>query len=112
MSCHGSGGYSPARRPGFDSESVHVGFVVDKVVLGQGFPRLLRFSPVSFIPPVLQYAENENKLIIFITLLHNKPQGCGTFVASAAGPLKKSTPIYHDEFVARPRFVVTGGVSA
>ena len=26
------------------------------------------------------------KLIIFITRLHNKPQGCGAYVASAAGP--------------------------
>jgi hypothetical protein len=28
----------------------------------------------------------KNKLIIFITRLHNKPQGCGASVASAAGP--------------------------
>jgi hypothetical protein len=27
--------------------SVHVGFVVDKVALGQGFLRVLRFSPVN-----------------------------------------------------------------
>jgi hypothetical protein len=26
------------------------------------------------------------KLIIFITRLHNKPQGCGAYVASAGGP--------------------------
>jgi hypothetical protein len=52
------------------SLSVHVGFVVDKVALGQGFPLVLRFSPVSFIPPVLRYTE---KLIIFTTLLHSKP---------------------------------------
>jgi hypothetical protein len=38
-------------------ESVHVGFVVDKVALGQIFPRVLRFSPVNFIPPVLHYTE-------------------------------------------------------
>jgi hypothetical protein len=33
------------------------------------------------------------KLIIFITGLHNKPQGCGASVASAAGPFtaKKGT---------------------
>jgi hypothetical protein len=30
-------GFSP-RRPGFDPGSVHVGFVVDKVALGQIFP--------------------------------------------------------------------------
>jgi hypothetical protein len=45
----------PPRRPGLDPESVHVGFVVDEVALGQVFPRVLRFSPVSFIPPVLHY---------------------------------------------------------
>jgi branched-subunit amino acid transport protein len=39
-------GLSP-RRPGFAARSVHVGFVVDKVALGQVFLRVLRFSPVS-----------------------------------------------------------------
>jgi hypothetical protein len=62
-----------------------VGFVVDKVAVVQAFPRILRFSPVSFIPPVLHYLEKRKKLIIFITGLHNKPQGCGASVASAAG---------------------------
>jgi hypothetical protein len=83
----------PPRRTEFDSESVHVGFVVDKVALGQVFPRVLRFFPVSFIPPVLHYKEKKKKiLIIFTTGLHNKPQGCGVSVASAAGPfpLKKN----------------------
>jgi hypothetical protein len=45
----------PPRRPGFDPGSVHVGFVVDKVALWQVFPRVLRFSPVNFIPPVFHY---------------------------------------------------------
>jgi hypothetical protein len=45
------------RRPGVDPGSVHVGFVVDKVALGHVFPRVLRFSPVYFIPPVLHYTE-------------------------------------------------------
>jgi hypothetical protein len=45
----------PPRRPGFDPGSVHVGFWVDKVALGQGFPRVLRFSPLNFILPVLHY---------------------------------------------------------
>jgi hypothetical protein len=47
----------PPRRPGFDPGLVHVGFVVDKVALGQVFPRVLRFSPVNLIPPVLHYLE-------------------------------------------------------
>jgi hypothetical protein len=35
----------------FALRSVHVGFLVDKVVLGQVFLRVLRFSPVSTISP-------------------------------------------------------------
>jgi hypothetical protein len=41
--------------------SVHVGFVVDKVALGQVFLRVLRFSPVNFIPPVPQYYEKDKE---------------------------------------------------
>jgi hypothetical protein len=43
-------GLSP-RRPGFAPRSIHVGFVMDKVALGQVFLRVLRFSPVNIIPP-------------------------------------------------------------
>jgi hypothetical protein len=54
------------QRAGFDPGSVHMGFVVDKVALGQVFSRVLRFSPVSIIPPVLHYLEKlKTKLIIF-----------------------------------------------
>jgi hypothetical protein len=47
----------------------------------------------------------KKKLIIFITGLHNKPQGCGASVASAAGPFttKKSEPYTTDE-LADPEF--------
>jgi hypothetical protein len=62
----------PPRRPGFDRGSVHVGFVVDKVALGQGFLRVLLFFPCQFIPPVLHYTEKLKKLIIFVTGLQNK----------------------------------------
>jgi hypothetical protein len=34
------------------------------------------------------HGKTKKKVIIFITGLHNKPQGCGASVASAAGPLK------------------------
>jgi hypothetical protein len=78
-------GISP-RRSGFNPGSVHVGFVVGKVVMGQVFPRVFRFSPVNFILSVLHYTEKQKKLIVFITGLHNKPQDCGASVASAAGP--------------------------
>jgi hypothetical protein len=64
-----------------------VGFLVDKVALAQVFPQVLWFFPVNFIPPVLHYMEKrKKKTIIFITGLHNKPQGCGASVASAAVP--------------------------
>jgi hypothetical protein len=72
------------RSRGFDPGSVHVGFMVDKVALGQVFLRILRFSFVNFIPLVLYYTEKRKRnLIIFITWLHNMPQGCGASVASA-----------------------------
>jgi hypothetical protein len=45
-------GFSP-RRPGFAPSSVHVEFVVDTVALNQVFLRVLRFYPVSMIPPLL-----------------------------------------------------------
>jgi hypothetical protein len=81
-------GLSP-RRTGFDPRSVHVGFVMDEVALGQVFTRVPRVFPVNFVPPLFHYTEKRKKLIIFITGLHNKPQGCGASVASAAGSSKK-----------------------
>ena len=57
--------------------------------MGQVFPLVLRFIPVNLIPPVLHYNKIRKILIIFITGLHNKPQGCGASVASAAGPFSK-----------------------
>jgi hypothetical protein len=64
--------------------------MVDKVALGQVFPRVLLFSPANFIPPVLHYKEKRKKLITFIAGLHNKFQGGGESVASAAGPLTQN----------------------
>jgi hypothetical protein len=83
-------GLSP-RKPRFDPGSVHVEFVVDKVALGQVFLRVLRFFPANFILPVLHYLEKTKKrrLFIFTIELHNKPQGCGASVASAAGSFTK-----------------------
>jgi len=43
-------GLSP-RRPGFAPRSVYVGFVVDKVALGQIYLRVFKFSLVNIIPP-------------------------------------------------------------
>jgi hypothetical protein len=38
-----------------------MGFVVDKVALEQVFPRVLWFSPVNVIPPVLHYTEKRKR---------------------------------------------------
>jgi len=45
-------------RPMFDSKPVHVGFVVDKVVQGEVFLRVLRFSLGSIFPPKLHILTN------------------------------------------------------
>jgi hypothetical protein len=72
-----------------------VGFVVDKVALGQVFPRVLRFSRQfhSIGAPLLGKTK---KTIIFITGLHNKPEGCGASVASTAGFFTKKNCITFD----------------
>jgi hypothetical protein len=62
-------------------------FLVDKVALGQVFPEVLRFFPVSFILPLLHYTEKRKKLVIFSTRLQNKPQGCGAAVHPLRGIL-------------------------
>jgi hypothetical protein len=46
---------------GFQPGSVHVGFVVGKLALRQVFLRVLGFSPVNCIPPVLHYMERRKK---------------------------------------------------
>jgi hypothetical protein len=47
-----------------------------------GFPMLISFHRCSI-------KGKTKKIIIFIKGLHNKPQGCGASVASAAGPFSK-----------------------
>jgi hypothetical protein len=71
-----------------------MGFVVDKGALEQLFSPALRFSPVSFIPPVLRLLGKTEKLTIFITELHSKNQGCGATVESAAGPFTATKSIW------------------
>jgi hypothetical protein len=56
-------GLSP-RRSGFAPGSIHVGFVVDKVALGQVFPRVLHFSPVNIIPPSLSKLISSGECVI------------------------------------------------
>jgi hypothetical protein len=59
-----------------------VGFVVDKVALGQVFPCQFHSTGAS----LLGKGQKIIIIFIFITGLHNKPQGCGASVASAVGP--------------------------
>jgi hypothetical protein len=76
-------------------------FVVNEVALGQvffheyfGFPCQCDSTGAPL------HGKNEKKLIIIVTGLHNKPQGCGASVASAAGALqrkKKKVPLRHRE---------------
>jgi hypothetical protein len=63
-----------------------VDFVVENVALGQvSPPEYFGFSlSISFHQCSITRKKEEK--IIFITGLHNKPQGCGASVASAAGP--------------------------
>jgi hypothetical protein len=56
-------GLSP-RTPEFDPGSVYVGFVVDKVALGQVFLPVLQFSHVSMIPPMLHTHLHINTTLI------------------------------------------------
>jgi hypothetical protein len=69
----------PKRRPGFDLGSVRVGFVVDKVALGQVFPEYVYFGfPCQFHStgaPLLGKMKKKlmTFLFIFTTGLHRKP---------------------------------------
>jgi hypothetical protein len=80
------------RKPGFYPGSVCVGFVVEKVALGQVLSPSTSVFPCQFHSTGAPSLKKMKKLIIFITGLHNKPHGCGASVASAAGrsPQKRS----------------------
>lgn len=76
------------RMPGFHSGSIHVGFVMDEVPLGQVFLRVLRFFPVIIVTSVHNY--NYKKHMIFITFLTglHKSSSFVASVASAVGNLQ------------------------
>jgi hypothetical protein len=64
--------------------------VVDKVALGQVFPPSFSVFFCQFHSTRAPFLGKGQKIIIIIVIfiigLHNKPQGCGASVASAAGP--------------------------
>jgi hypothetical protein len=66
-----------------------VGFVVDKVALGQVSSPSSSVFPCQFLSTGATLLGKGQKIIIifiFIIGLHNKPRGCSASVASAAGP--------------------------
>jgi hypothetical protein len=66
----------PLRRPGFDPRSVHVGFVVDKLALGQVFPPSSSVFPCQFhstAAPLLGKGQKITIIFIFVIGLHSKP---------------------------------------
>jgi hypothetical protein len=56
---------------------------------GTGFSPSTSVFPCQFHSNGAPLHGKTKNLIIFITGLHNKPQGCGASVASAAGPSQK-----------------------
>jgi hypothetical protein len=90
---NGSKGKNSGQAKKKKKKSRVMGLVMDKVALGHVFPRVLRFSPVSSIPPVLHYTGGGGggggEINVIIKWLDKKPQCCGASVASAAGPFTK-----------------------
>jgi hypothetical protein len=80
------------RTPGFDPGSVDAGFVVHKGAMGQVFSPSTSGFPCQFHSNSAPLHGKNKKLIIIITDLHNKRQGCGSSVASAAGHFTKKSP--------------------
>jgi hypothetical protein len=61
---------------------------------GTGFSQSTSDFPCQFNFNGAPLHGKTKKLIIFITGLHNKPQGCGVSVASAAGPFTTKKSLY------------------
>jgi hypothetical protein len=60
------------RRPGFAPGSVHVGFVVDKVALGQAFLRVFRFSSARIRTTIIQHHKGEQFKLLSIIITTTK----------------------------------------
>jgi hypothetical protein len=69
-------------RPGFEPRSGHLGFVVDKVTVGQIFFRVLRFPLPIFIPPTAPHSLS----------LSYGPGTIGQIIADAPSGLSLTSP--------------------
>jgi hypothetical protein len=86
-------------RSGFATRAVHVGFVVDKVALGQVSLGVLRLSPVSIIPPLLHIHS------CIILRLGNGPISGRNSTETQSHPTpQKRLPIQADYFLLKAFF--------
>jgi hypothetical protein len=61
---------------------------------GTSFSPSTSVFPCQFYSTGVPFLGKMKKLIFLITGLHNKPQGCGASVSSAAGPFTTTTTTY------------------
>jgi hypothetical protein len=65
---------------------------------GTGFSLSTSVFPCQFHSTGAPLQGKRKQLIIFNTGLHNKPQGCGASLISAAGPFTKKRPYVHNYY--------------
>ena len=107
--CHGSGGWSPASRRGGPG-SIPGRSMWDlwwtKWHWGSFFSPSTSVFPRQFHSTGAALHGKMKTLVIFLIGLHNKPEGCGGSVASAAGPFnKKRTFMYELEKQVCNKFI-------